>query len=206
MDGTLLDSMRYWRLGCIEYLLAHQLSVPDEVFPNLFQKSTMRQLKVAFEKMEMTFESEVIWNEVCKRMRRHYLEDVKPKPYVRDYLEKLRAAGIKMCVATASPKDYACAAFARHGLHGYFDFIIDESGMGCTKKDEAFFHRLADRLCVPIEDCMMFEDALYSIKTAKNAGMRVCAIEDESMRDDRAEITRLADHYVTGYADLLADD
>lgn len=204
MDGTLLDSMRYWRLGAIEYLLAHQLPVPDEIYPTLFYKSTMRHLKQALEGMGHTFDGEAIWLEVCARMRGHYLEDISPKPLVREYLEKLKGAGVRMCVATASPKDYACAALARHGLHGYFEFITDESGMGTTKKDEAFFHRLADRLGVPLADCVMFEDALYSIKTAKSAGMRVCAIEDESMRLDREEIVCLADRYVTGYGELLS--
>lgn len=203
MDGTLLDSMRYWRLGAIEYLLAHQLPVPDEIYPELFNKSTMRHLKQALDGMGLPFDGEEIWREVCARMRRHYLEDIFPKPFVREYLGRLRDAGIRMCVATASPKDYACAALARHGLHGYFDFITDESGMGSTKKEEEFFLSLADRLGIPMADCVMFEDALYSIRTAKSAGIRVCAIEDESMRNDREEIVQLADWYVTGYAELL---
>ncbi len=205
MDGTLLDSMRYWRLGAIEYLLAHQLPVPEEIYPTLFYKSTMRHLKQALEGMGLPFDGATIWQEVCGRMRKHYLEDIGPKPFVREYLEMLREKGVRMCVATASPKDYACAALARHGLHGYFEFITDENGMGTTKKDEAFFHRLASRLGVPMADCVMFEDALYSIRTAKNAGIRVCAIEDESMRLDREEIVGLADRYMSGYAQLLAD-
>ena len=205
MDGTLLDSMRYWRLGSIEYLLAHQLPVPDEIYANLFHQSTMRQLKRALEGLGLPFDGETIWREVCGRMRRHYLEDIKPKPLVREYLEALREAGVRMCVATASPRDYACAALARHGLHGYFDFITDENGVGLTKRDEAFFHRLADRLGVPMADCVMFEDALYSIRTAKSAGIRVYAIEDESMCNDREEITKLADRRVMGYAELLGD-
>jgi HAD superfamily hydrolase (TIGR01509 family) len=203
MDGTLLDSMRYWRLGAIEYLLKHQLPVPDEIYQSLFYQSTMRHLKRALEGMNLPFDGEAIWREICERMRRHYLEDISPKPHVREYLEALKGAGVRMCVATASPKDYACAALARHDLHGYFDFITDESGMGCTKKDEAFFHGLTDRLGVPMADCVMFEDALYSIRTAKSAGIRVWAIEEESMRYDRKEIMDLADRYVTGYRELI---
>lgn len=203
MDGTLLDSMRYYRLGAIEYLLAHQLPVPEEIYQCLFHTPTMHQIKWALEKLGLPFDREVILPEVRARMRKHYLEDIYPKPHARAYLDALQNAGVRLAVATASPKDYACAALARHGLHGYFAFITDETGMGHTKRDEAFFHGLADKLNVPIEDCMMFEDALYSIQTAKRAGMRVCAIEDESMRHDRAQILKLADRYVTGYDALL---
>ena len=30
-DGTLLNSMHYWRLGTLEYMLAHGLDIPGEM-------------------------------------------------------------------------------------------------------------------------------------------------------------------------------
>ena len=31
-DGTLMESMYYWRLGGLEYLIAHRLPIPGEFF------------------------------------------------------------------------------------------------------------------------------------------------------------------------------
>ena len=203
MDGTLLDSMRYWRLGCMEYLLAHQLPVPDAILPVLFQKSTVKLIGEALDQMGISYDREEIWHEVSARMRGHYLSDVLPKADAREYLEKLRSRGVRLCVATASPRDYACMALARHGLHGLFEFIADETDVGTSKKDPVFFEAIARRLALPIEDCLLYEDALYSIKSAKDIGMRVCAIEDSSARNNREEILQISDIYATGYRELL---
>jgi HAD superfamily hydrolase (TIGR01509 family) len=203
MDGTLLDSMRYWRLGCLEYLLAHNLPVPDEILMQTFQSPTTRLVMRALEILGIEGDRDAIWGEIRERMRRRYVEDVKPKAFVREYLDQLRAADVKMCIATASPQDYANIAFARHGLHGHFAFITGEEGVGATKHEPEFFEKVVAKLGVPPEDCVVFEDALYAIKTAKRAGLRVCAIEDGTAHHDREEIQSIADRYITGFDELL---
>ena len=35
MDGTLLDTMPYWRFTTLEFMLAHQMPVPDELLTRL---------------------------------------------------------------------------------------------------------------------------------------------------------------------------
>ena len=30
-DGTLMESMYYWRLGALEYIIAHRLPIPGEM-------------------------------------------------------------------------------------------------------------------------------------------------------------------------------
>ena len=38
MDGTLLDSMRFWRLMSVEYLTAHGVFVPDDLLAGVFDR------------------------------------------------------------------------------------------------------------------------------------------------------------------------
>jgi len=49
----------------------------------------------------------------------------------------------------------------------------------------------------------VFEDALYSIKSAKAAGCPVLAILDNTQKHDWEEIRELADHVISGYEELL---
>ena len=51
---------------------------------------------------------------------------------------------------------------------------------------------------------MVFEDALYAMRSAKAAGMRVCAIEDGTQSADREAIRALADRYILSYRELMA--
>ena len=48
----------------------------------------------------------------------------------------------------------------------------------------------------------MFEDGLYAIKTAADAGFRTAAVYDEVSREDFDEMSRLADISVKGFDEL----
>ena len=49
------------------------------------------------------------------------------------------------------------------------------------------------------------EDSLYAIETAKKAGFQVCAIFDETAREDWPQICALADRHIESFAELLED-
>ena len=48
----------------------------------------------------------------------------------------------------------------------------------------------------PIEDTWLFEDGLYSIKTAKAEGFKIVGVYDKVSEADQEEIKRYADVYV----------
>ena len=49
---------------------------------------------------------------------------------------------------------------------------------------------------------MVFEDALYAMKSAKAAGCQVVAIEDSTARRQREDIQKVADRYVHRWPEL----
>ena len=44
MDGTLLDTMPYWRYTTLEFLLAHQMPVPNEMLVSMYDSSSRKLL------------------------------------------------------------------------------------------------------------------------------------------------------------------
>jgi len=137
-------------------------------------------------------------------MNRHYLYDANLKcPSVPAFLEKLKRQGVRMCVATGSPRAYARNGLRRLGLLDYFDFVTDNYEGALTKDKPGYFDALLARLGVTRERCWVFEDALYAMESAKASGLRVCAIEDDAQLADRASIRALADVYIRDYAELM---
>ena len=108
-----------------------------------------------------------------------------------------------MCVATSTRHENAKKGLDRHDMTGYFEFIIDHDETEYTKNDPEFFVNLAKRLGLKPERCMVFEDALYAMKSAKAAGMLVCAIEDGSQEADRDAIKEIADIYIRDFSELI---
>ena len=204
MDGTLLDTMRYWRYTSLEYLLAHQLPVRPEDLARMEWTSSRALVKEIAEREGFDMGSwQTMVGELEEFMNRHYLHDAKRRENVPELLERLRGMGKPMCVATGAPRQYARNGLSRLGILKYFEFVTDCYEFGMDKSQPEYFEEVARRLGTKPEKCVVFEDALYAMKSAKTAGCRVVAIEDSTARLQRDEIRAIADRYILNYSDLL---
>ena len=204
MDGTLLDTMRYWRYTSLEYLLAHQLPVRPEDLARMEWTSSRALVKEIAEREGFDMGSwQTMVGELEEFMNRHYLHDAKRRENVPELLEKLRGMGKPMCVATGAPRQYARNGLSRLGILKYFEFVTDCYEFGMDKSQPEYFEEVARRLGTKSERCVVFEDALYAMKSAKTAGCRVVAIEDSTARLQRDEIRAVADRYILNYSELL---
>lgn len=204
MDGTLLDTMRYWRYTSLEYLLAHQLPVRPEDLARMEWTSSRALVKESAEREGFDMGSwQTMVGELEEFMNRHYLHDAKRRENVPELLEKLRGMGKPMCVATGAPRQYARNGLSRLGILKYFEFVTDCYEFGMDKSQPEYFEEVARRLGTKSERCVVFEDALYAMKSAKTAGCRVVAIEDSTARLQCDEIRAIADRYILNYSELL---
>lgn len=207
MDGTLLDTMRYWRFTTLEFLLAHGLPVKNEDLVRMLDTSSRKLLyDIAARDGIDIGERQTVITELEDYMGRHYQYDSYPKDaFVCPFLEKLKDSGVRMCVATGSRREYARIGLERAGLLDMFEFVTDnyEADNGFTKADPEYFTHIAERLGVAPEKCVVFEDALYAMQAAQKAGCRVLAIEDQTARMQKEKIVETADWYIRSYSELL---
>ena len=121
---------------------------------------------------------------------------------LREFLEKLKAEGVRCAIATATPTREASAVLDRLGLSQYFEFVLTTREVGKGKEYPDIFDISLERLGATKENTVVFEDALYSIETLKANGYRVCAIEDycESEHD---KVKEISDMYIESYKELL---
>ena len=61
----------------------------------------------------------------------------------------------------------------------------------------------AKRLSVPVNKCLVFEDIIPGIMAGKNAGMKVCTIDDLYSRDVLSEKKKMADYYIESFEEIL---
>lgn len=204
MDGTLLNTMPYWRMTTLEYLLAHQLPAPPELLTRMFTTSSRRLVMEYCHSLGLDPDRNAVIAEMEGYMNRHYLYDANLKcASVPAFLKKLRANGVRMCVATGSPREYARNGLRRLGLLDYFEFVTDNYEGAHTKDQPGYFDALLARLGTTAGRCWVFEDALYAMQSARACGLRVCAIEDATQAADREAIMELADVYIRDYEELF---
>ena len=61
----------------------------------------------------------------------------------------------------------------------------------------------AERLGVAPEQCVVYEDILLGIQSAKSAGFYTVGVEEPFSLPNREKIKQTADRYIESFADLL---
>ena len=132
MDGTLLDTMRYWRYTTLEFLLAHQMPVRNEDLLRMHYTSSRKLLLEIAEREKIEIGTrETVVAELEGYMNRHYLYDCRLKESaVPDFLRRLRDLKLRLCVATGSPREYARNGLSRVGILDFFEFVTDNYERG----------------------------------------------------------------------------
>lgn len=203
MDGTLLDSMGYWRKINVDFLAARSLTPPEEIRADILETSNRVAARLYAERFEIGMDMVQIMEEYRRRMGVYYQTQIDPKPNALDYVNWLKRQGVRVCVGTASPGDLAVPALERHGLLEPMEFVLSSTDLGMDKGEPDFYRLVAERLNLPCERCAMFEDASYAARGAKAAGLTVYAIADHTQRAHEAELREVADVFVRDFAELM---
>ena len=202
MDGTLLDSMYIWDDIGIQYLRSMGVTPPDDLYRILKPMSLEQCCRYFQETLGIKVPAAQIAEGINRLAEAEYLYHAPLKPGVRETLDRLHAAGIPLCVATATARYQAEAALRRLGVLDRFSFILTCGELGSGKDRPEIFETALARLGTQKSGTVVFEDALHAIRTAKAAGFRVAAIADPSSREDEAEIRRISDWYFASFTDF----
>lgn len=140
-------------------------------------------------------------DEIRRIMRRNYAEVIQPKPGAIELLERLKASGAVMCIASATEKQVSRPFMEKFGLGRFFEFYIDCAEAGARKDKPDIYLTAARRLGADISDCVVVEDAAYCAETARNAGFFVVGIYDENTAP-RGDVSEFSDVFITSLADF----
>ncbi|MDR1831232.1 MAG: HAD family phosphatase [Fusobacteriaceae bacterium] len=198
-DGTLLDSMAIWKdLGA---MFLRKRGVEAEAgLSQTLQALEMAEV-AAYLKKTYGLPGEIpqILEEITDMVREFYAFTVEAKPGVLPFLAKLKARGIPMCIATSNFRWLLAPALERCGISAYIPDMFTAVELETGKAEPLIFDRARERLGTLPGETVVFEDAPYAMRTAKNAGYQVVAVYDDWYRDAREEIEGLADAAITTF-------
>lgn len=204
MDGTILDSMRWWRNVLPELVDERKIALPPEIRRELDGISAGRGLDLVTRMMMGEENGVLTMRDIHERMRRHYLTDVAVYPCAVALLKRQREAGTRIVIASATPTEICKEALTHLGLAALVDGYYTTWDAGVGKGDPLYFERALAACKGEISDTVLFEDAYYSVKTAKTLGMRAVVTEDSYQAARRKELYEMADAYFTdGFAKRL---
>ncbi len=117
----------------------------------------------------LTEEKEVIYRRLCREdAARFRLADGLPEA-----LDRLRAAGVPMAIATGAGRGNLDFYFDAFHLERWFsrDCVVYDDGTLPGKPAPDVYLRACERINVAPRDCLVVEDAFAGIEAARNAGV-----------------------------------
>ncbi|MDN0043933.1 HAD family hydrolase [Mediterraneibacter glycyrrhizinilyticus] len=204
MDGSLVDSMWIWPEVDRIYMEKYHLTEPATFHRDIEGKSyteTAQYFVDTFRTLDRTVEQVMQeWRDMTIRL---YATEVFPKPGAVEFLKAMKKQGVLLGIATSNDRTIADAALQARHLAPYFDSIRTSCEVSAGKPAPDVYLKVAEDLRIEPSSCLVFEDVPNGILAGKNAGMEVCAVDDEFSRPLEAEKKRLADYFIRDFNDIL---
>ena len=192
MDGTILDSMPMWSTIASDYLDSYDIPHDDNV-NKLIEAYTLENAAKYFIELGLDKTVDEIIKDIYDFSLNKYKNEIPAKPDMAELLKKLHETGETIILLSASPVQCAVAAFKRLNILEYFDKLFSCQDFDTDKTVPETFINVAASLGFKPEDAIVYEDALYSIRSAKAAGCKTVAIYDDFARNEWDEILKTAD-------------
>jgi len=195
-DGTLLDSMHYWRSAlsrCVKNIGLEPKEDLDKRARNLNHKESLQFVKDEYN-LDLTIEE--IENKIIDDLYDNYSK-LKLKDGAIRLLDYLKDNGIKIIVLSATTIPLLLKSFKENNITNYFDKVLSSSELGLSKKDERPFLYALEEIGGNINNTIVFEDSLYAIKGARMAGFDICGIMDDESINDFDKIKELTLSFTT---------
>lgn len=199
MDGTLIDSEKYYTEGTYDWLrkYGYQGNLQD-VYP------------IVGTTMERTYEilSQLVPLKVeeIKEINYHYFMIENPIRYadiifpeVKKALLFLKNQGIKMALCTSSGVEEVKSFFDQCALNDIFDVVLTKEMVHDAKPHPEIYLKALKFLSVDADKAIVVEDSPLGILAGKNAGLFVLARRDTRFKIDQSA----CDMYIDDLDDLL---
>lgn len=195
VDGTLLDSMSIWDTIGADYLRSIGY-IPRENLNEIFKNMSLLQAAEYYRnEYGVTLRVEESMSGVNAMLEQFYQYEAPLKPGAAELLARLRQNRVKLCIATATDRYLVEAALARCGVLSYFGEIFTCNGVGHGKDEPHIFEAALRFLGTERAETVVFDDALYAIRTAKEAGFPIAAVYDTHEKS-QTEVRALSDFYL----------
>ncbi|MET7705951.1 HAD-IA family hydrolase [Micromonospora sp. NPDC005413] len=127
---------------------------------------------------------------------------LKPAPGILGWLDRAAELGLRLAVASSSPITHVGALLDQAGLRARFEVLATGEEVPAHKPDPAVYLLALDRLGLPAEQAVAFEDTAHGVAAAHAAGLRCVAVPNPHA--DHGRFTA-ADLLLPSAADLSLD-
>ena len=185
MDGTLIDTEKYFRTCWPKALAAFGYEMSDE------QALSMRSLGRPFAPVHLKemFGESIDYTKVREKRKELVEECIKEngiqlKPGVIELLQWLKENHIRASIATATDMERTNRYLKMLGIHEYFDKLISATMVKEGKPSPDIYLYACEQLGRMPEECIAVEDSPNGVLSAYRAGCKVVMVPDQTAPEE----------------------
>lgn len=202
LDGTLADSNSVWKKLDIILLGRRGIKCSDSVADKL-AAMTYEGAFAEMQKMGLKDSFDDVVKEFNEMAVNEYRHNIFLKDHAAEYLTYLKGKGVKIALATASPRELYEPVLRNNHAYGYFDAFCTTKEAGREKDCPDVYLLAASKLGVSPRECVVFEDVLKGIVSAKNAGMTAVGVYDRYSAEDIVTIRAAANRFIMDFSEMM---
>ena len=187
MDGVIIDSNPYHKIAWEHFLKMKDVVITDEVFNNLISgTSGIEAIRELINKDLTQKEVDDFNDEIDAEYRNiiEKLDEVKPLNGLTDLLQSIKNAGHKIALATSAPTENVELVLNKFKIFDFFDLVVDRSHVQNGKPSPEIYLTTVKKLSIEKMNCLVFEDSIAGIISAKSAGLLVVGVTTSHEPDE----------------------
>lgn len=176
LDGTLIDSMPLHQQAWVTWYARRGLNMDAATFFSTTAGRSNEEIITDLLPGATAAERHALAEEKERLYREHASARLELIAGAEAFVQRARAAGLRLAVCTASPLENMALAFARFPIDRWVETVVSPADGLRGKPHPDLFLEAARRLGLDPARCLVFEDAPLGVEGARRAGMGAVAL------------------------------
>jgi len=200
MDGVIVNSNPYVIRAWEDFCREHQIELSSEKLALLVFGRTTRDTVNGLLGKECSEEfiretGEKLDGQIRNEMR----GTIQALDGLENLLEALKRENARIAIATSAPPENVEVVLSETKLGKYFEVTLDQTNVTHGKPHPEIYQKTAQKLNIDPKRCIVIEDSISGVQSAKRAGMAVVAITTthsaNELRPELAESDCIIEHF-----------
>jgi beta-phosphoglucomutase len=198
MDGVIVDSNPYHKISLRQFCEKYGYTLSDaDMVAKIFGRTNREWIANVFGELPaeqiyaLTEEKEAMYRTLHEK-------DMVPLPGLKDFLLTLKRGGYPTAIGTSAPLSNVNFVLEKTGLREFFPVILKDTDITIGKPDPEIYLKAAQRIGLPANQCIVFEDSLSGIAAGRASGAKVVGVTTTHTPEELAD----TDYVISDFSEL----
>ena len=203
LDGTLVNSMSRFSAGILTILDENGITYDTDEMISITTPLGYKGTAEYFISIGVKGTVEELIKQMSDNLINEYTNNIYLKPFVKEYLLKLKSEGYSLYVLTASPHIVTDPCLKHNGVFDLFTEVWSIEDFGIPKTDIKLFYEVADKLDCKAEEILFFDDNDTAVVNSVKAGYKTIGVRDTQTEKQIDLIKKTASRFIESFEEML---